>query len=65
MSAYTQSAERRQDSAEARAMILSATPDQLDQWRLEPRETDARCVDRLLRIASKHPYEALAWMGAR
>lgn len=64
MSTYTQSAERRQDSAEARALILSATPAQLDMWRLY-RESDARCVDRLLRIASKHPYEALAWMGAR
>ena len=50
--------------AEARALILSATPAQLDMWRLY-RESDARCVDRLLRIASKHPYEALAWMGAR
>lgn len=64
MPTYTQSAERRQDSAEARALILSATPAQLDMWRLY-RESDAGCVDRLLRIASKHPYEALAWMGAR
>lgn len=64
MNAYTTSAERRQDSAEARALILGATPDQLDMWR-EPRESDDRCIDRLLRIASKHPYEALAWMGAR
>lgn len=64
MNAYTQSTARREDSAKARALILSATPAQLDQWR-EPRESDARCVDRLLRIAGKHPYEALAWMGAR
>jgi hypothetical protein len=64
MPTYTPSQQRRQDSAEARALILSATPEQLDTWR-NPRESDARCVDRLLRIASNHPYEALAWMGAR
>lgn len=54
---------RREASARARHMVLSASPEQIDVWRMDG-ESRARAVDRLLRIIAKHPYEALVWMGA-
>ena len=64
MHAYTQSAARREDSAEARALLLGASPEQIDMWRM-PGESRDRFVDRLLKIIANHPYEAMVWMGAR
>lgn len=59
----TYAASRREASAQARHLVLTATDDQIDHWR-EPRESRASCIDRLLRLLSVCPFAALAYMGA-
>lgn len=55
---------RREARAAARQLLLGASPEQIDMWRM-PRESRAHCFDRLLKIIANHPFEAMVWMGAR
>lgn len=56
------STHRREARAKARNLLLGASPEQIDMWRMDGESRD-RAVDRLLKIIAKHPYEALVWMG--
>lgn len=53
---------RREARAAARQLLLGASPEQIDMWRMDG-ESRERFVDRLLKIIANHPFEAMVWMG--
>ena len=63
MSPTHESPARREARCEATRRLFELSDEQLDDLRMHG-ESREGYRDRVLKIAQRHPFEALAWMGA-